>query len=294
MTAPRSVVITGASRGLGLASAIRLYKQGWRVVAAMRTPDVGLERIRRETGAAPDDTRLVGVRLDLTDPESLKQAGQAIVDAVGAPHAIVHNAGVNALGFVEETPDDAWMHVFSTNLFGPVGLTKALLPSMREAGRGRFVMVCSQGGIWGMPSAAAYSAAKAGLERFAESLAAEIAPFGLGVTVLIAGMFDTDIIDDRAPGYPDYRDWDGVYGTQHGPLDVRGHRALKFARHPDAFAKALAKSLDRDKAPFVRRGAGLDARMMMLTGRLLPSRALYQVGRLFLGQPRQGALVARR
>jgi NAD(P)-dependent dehydrogenase (short-subunit alcohol dehydrogenase family) len=156
------------------------------------------------------------------------------------------------------------------------------------------VMVASQGGIWGMPSAAAYSAAKAGLERFAESLAAEIAPFGLGVTVLVAGMFDTGIIDDRAPGYPDYRDWDGVYGKQHGPLDVRGHRALKFARTPDTFAKALAKSLDRDKAPFVRRGVGMDARMMMLSGRLMPSRVLYQMGRLFLGQPRQGALVARR
>jgi NAD(P)-dependent dehydrogenase (short-subunit alcohol dehydrogenase family) len=294
MTEPRSVVITGASRGLGLASAIRLYKQGWRVVGAMRTPEVGLERIRQETGAAPDDPRLIGVQLDLTDPESLKHAGDAVVDAVGAPHAVVHNAGVNALGFVEETPDDAWAQVFSTNLFGPVGLTRALLPSMRAAGRGRLVVVASQAGIWGMPSAAVYSAAKAGLERFAESLAAEIAPFGLGVTVLVAGMFDTDIIDDRAPGYPDYRDWDGVYAKQHGPLDVRGHRALKLARNPDAFAKVLAKSLDRDKAPFVRRGAGLDARMMMLTDRLLPSRALYQVGRLVLGQPRQGALVVKR
>jgi NAD(P)-dependent dehydrogenase (short-subunit alcohol dehydrogenase family) len=294
MTEPRSVVITGASRGLGLASAIRLYKEGWRVVAAMRTPDVGIERIRRETGAARGDPRLIGVRLDLTDPESLKQAGEAIVDSVGAPHAVVHNAGVNALGFVEETPDEAWTQVFSTNLFGPVGLTKALLPSMREAGRGRLVMVASQGGIWGMPAAAAYSAAKAGLERFAESLAAEIAPFGLGVTVLVAGMFDTDIIDDRAPGYPDYRDWDGVYAKQHGPLDVRGHRALKFARTPDTFAKALAKSLERDKAPFVRHGVGIDARMMMLSGRLIPSRALSQMGRLFLAQPRQGALVAER
>ena len=214
--------------------------------------------------------------------------------AVGAPYAIVHNAGVNALGFVEETPDDAWAQVFSTNLFGPVVLTKALLPSMREAGRGRLVMVASQGGIWGMPSAAAYSAAQAGLERFAESLAAESAPFGLGVTVLVAGMFDTGIIDDRAPGYPDYRDWDGIYAKQHGPLDVRGHRALKLARTPDTFAKALAKTLDRDKAPFVRHGVGMDARMMMLSGRLMPSRALYQMGRLFLGQPRHGALVAER
>ena len=290
MAETRSVVITGASRGLGLASAARLYKQGWRVVGAMRSPDTGLDRIRELTGAAPDDPRLIGVRLDLTDPESVKQAGEAIVDALGAPYAVVHNAGVSSLGFVEETPDDAWTNVFATNLFGPVSLTKALLPSMRAAGQGRIVVVSSQGAIWGMPSAAAYSAAKAALERWAEAQAGEVSPFGIGVTVLVAGMFDTDIVDDRAPGYPDYRDWDGIFAQQHRPHDVRGHKALRLARNPDKFGQALAKALDRDTAPFVRHPVGLDARMMMVSGRLMPSRLFHQVTRLVLGQPRHGAL----
>ena len=68
MSEPRSVVVTGASRGLGLASAAHLYRLGWRVVGAMRSPEVGLERLRAETGASDDDPRLIGVRLDLQDP----------------------------------------------------------------------------------------------------------------------------------------------------------------------------------------------------------------------------------
>src|SRR5512143_2609016 len=88
----RSVVITGASRGLGLASAIQLYERGWRVVGAMRSPDVGLERLRAATGAAAGDPRLIGVRLDLEDSSSIVAAAKAIDEAVGAPDALVHNA----------------------------------------------------------------------------------------------------------------------------------------------------------------------------------------------------------
>src|SRR5262245_44368094 len=100
MRDPRSVVITGASRGLGLASATHLYKLGWRVVGAMRSPDVGLERLRAATGAAADDPRLVGVGLDLDDPTSITAAAKAIEAAVGAPDALVHNAGIAAVGCV--------------------------------------------------------------------------------------------------------------------------------------------------------------------------------------------------
>ena len=83
--------------------------------------------------------------------------------------------------------------------FGPVALTKALLPSMRAAGRGRIVVLSSAGGIAGMPSISAYSAAKGALERWAEALAYEVAPFGLGVTILVVGMFKTDILTEQTP-----------------------------------------------------------------------------------------------
>src|SRR5579864_6493285 len=113
MSAPRTVVITGASRGLGLASAAHLYKLGWRVVAAMRSVDSGLNALRQETGASEDDPRLLGVKLDLADAESIVACARAIEDAVGAPDVLVHNAGIAAAGAFEDMPAGAWGTIFT-------------------------------------------------------------------------------------------------------------------------------------------------------------------------------------
>src|SRR6476659_5705880 len=152
MAETRSVVITGASRGLGLASATHLYKQGWQVVAAMRSVDAGMEKLREAAGADADDPRLVGVTLDLTDSASVAAAAKSIEEAIGAPYAVVHNAGISAAGMAEETPMTLWERMFETSVFGPVALTNALLPAMRDAGRGRIVVVSSAGGVRGMPA----------------------------------------------------------------------------------------------------------------------------------------------
>ena len=284
---PRSVVITGASRGLGLASATHLYELGWRVVAAMRSPDVGLERLRAATGAAADDRRLVGVRLDLDDPTSVVAAAKAIEEAVGAPDVLVHNAGIAAAGCAEDMPLEAWERLFRTNLFGPVRLTKELLPSMRAAGRGRIVVVSSQGGIRGMPSVSAYSASKGALERWAESLAAEIAPFGLGVTILVSGTFKTDILTEKTPHYGDLN---GPYAQHYASIDRKGRAAVdRLANPPERFASALAKALD-ERAPFARHAVGLDARMLLFGNRLMPGRLLHHLISRAMGLPRDGQL----
>ena len=286
---PRSVVITGASRGLGLASATHLYKRGWRVVGAMRAPDVGLERLREATGAAGDDPRLVGIRLDLDDPASIAAAAKAVQDQVGAPDALVHNAGIAAAGCVEDMPVSAWEQIFSTNFFGPVALTKALLPSMREAGRGRIVVLSSAGGIRGMPSISTYSAAKGALERWAEALAHEVAPFGLGVTILVCGMFKTDILTERTPHYGDH---DGPYAAHYAQIDRRGLFMVRLASAPERFAPALARALD-ERGPFARHAVGFDARMLQLGSRFLPGWVLHGLVRLAMGLPRHGALRGR-
>lgn len=287
MGEPRSVVITGASRGLGFASAVHLYKQGWRVVAAMRSPDDGLQRLRAATGAY-DDPRLVAVPLDLVDSASVSAAAKMIEEAVGAPYALVHNAGIAAVGMSEETPMNLWERMFHTTVFGPVALTNALLPTMREAGRGRIVMVSSASGVRGMPSTAVYSAAKGALERWGESLAAEIAPFGLGVTVLVTGTYDTEIITDA--GATDARDLDGPYARHHSTMDRRGRLAMKYvARSPHRFAVGLAKALD-STAPFVRRPVGPDARILLIANRVLPAAGLHHMTRLMMGLPRFGGL----
>ncbi len=284
---PRSVVITGASRGLGLASATHLYQRGWRVVAALRSPDGGLARLRAATGASAEDPGLLGVRLDLDDPASIVAAAKAIEEAVGAPDALVHNAGIAAVGSVEDMPDKIFQQVFSTNLFGPVALTRALLPCMRRARRGRIVVVSSQGGSRGMPAISAYSASKAALERWAEALAGEIAPFGLGVSVLVSGTFQTDIITEQTPDYGDHR---GPYAVHYTGIHRRGRLAVRLlANPPERFARRLEQLLDQ-RAPFARRAVGLDARLLMLGTRVLPGGLLHRIIRLAMGLPRQGTL----
>ncbi len=287
MSAPRTVVITGASRGLGLASAAHLYKLGWRVVAAMRSVDAGLERLRAQTGGADDDPRLLGVTLDLDDAQSIAAAATAIADVVGAPDALVHNAGIAAAGSFEDLPDSAWDRIFATNLFGPIELTRALLPRMRAAGRGRIVVVSSQGAVRGMPAISAYCASKGAIERWAESLAGEIAPFGLGVSIIVAGTFKTDILVQTS----DYRNYQGPYAAHYLGIDKTGEVVVRAAHRPEIFARVLARALD-DRAPFARHTAGFDATMLVLMSRLLPGRLLHHVIRLAMRLPRAGVLRA--
>src|SRR5262249_26540931 len=149
---------------------------------------------------------------------------------------------------------------------GAVALTKALLPSMRAAGRGRIVVLSSAGGIAGMPFVSTYSAAKGALERWAEALAYEIAPFGLGVTILVAGMFKTDILTDETPHYADPG---GPYAATYSEVDRKGRSMVRFASPPERFARALAAALD-ERASFARHAVGLDARMLLLMNRFLP------------------------
>jgi NAD(P)-dependent dehydrogenase (short-subunit alcohol dehydrogenase family) len=287
VSTPRTVVITGASRGLGLASAVHLFKQGWRVVAAMRSVEAGLERLRAETGATPGDPRLFGVKLDLSDAESIAAAAKTIEAAVGAPDVLVHNAGIAAAGMFEDTPPSAWDDIFATNLFGPIALTRALLPKMRAAGQGRVVVVSSQGAVRGMPAISAYSASKGAIERWAESLAGEIAAFGLGVTILVTGTFKTDILVQTS----DFRNYTGPYAAHWAGIDKTGELVVRAANSPELFARALARALD-DRAPLVRRTVGIDATMLVLLNRLLPGWLLYQVIRLAMRLPRAGALLA--
>jgi NAD(P)-dependent dehydrogenase (short-subunit alcohol dehydrogenase family) len=287
MAEPRTVVITGASRGLGFASTVRLYRDGWRVVAAMRNPDKGMPLLRQATGAAPAVDRLIGVQLDLMDPASIAAAAKAIEEAVGAPFALVHNAGISAAGMVEEADMALWQKMFATTVLGPVELTKALLPSMRAAGEGRIVLVASTAGVRGLPCTAPSSATKGALERWGESLACEIAPFGLGVTVLVSGTYDTEIITDA--GTIDNRNFEGPYARLHTTMNTRGRFAMKMARPPERFTDGLVKAL-ADQKPFRRRGVGPDASMLLALNRILPASGMHHMSRIVLGIPRQGSM----
>lgn len=283
----RSIVITGASRGLGLASATHLYRQGWRVIAAMRSVDSGLKSLRAATGVDENDPRLLGIKLDLADSASIAHAAEEIKTLVGAPDVLVHNAGLAAAGGAEETPMAAWHQLFATNLFGPVEFTKALLPAMRAKGRGRIIVVSSQGGVRGMPGISAYSASKGAIERWAESLAHEIAPFGLGVTILVTGTFKTEILTEQTP---DYGNHNGPYAKVYAGIHSAGREFVdKNASPPERFACALAAAVE-DDAPIRRRTVGPDAAGLYFMARLLPGSMVHSIIRRAMKIPGANAL----
>ena len=285
MTPARSVVVTGASRGLGRATAAHLHRAGWTVFAAMRNPERDMDALRAEAGVTGDDPRLIPIRLDLDDEGSIASAVAAIAER-GAPHGIVHNAGVAGVGSIEEMPIDAWEQILSTNFLGPVRLTQALMPSMRAAGRGRIVLVSSQGAVRGMPAIGAYSAAKGALERWGESLAHEIAPFGMGVSIIVTGTFKTDILELTTT----WEDTSGPYARMHRGLRRTGDRIMRIAGAPEVFAPAVERALG-DTGPIRRRAVGLDAQLLLLGSRVLPGRVLQRIIRVAVGIPGPGSLL---
>jgi NAD(P)-dependent dehydrogenase (short-subunit alcohol dehydrogenase family) len=133
-----------------------------------------MARLREKIGAEVDDPRLIGIRLDLAEPSSDTEAAAEIEREVGAHMVSSTMPESRPRALVEETPVALWENMFATNVFGPVALTKARLPSKRTAGRGRMVLVSSQSGVRGMPATAPYSAVKAALERWGESMAGEV------------------------------------------------------------------------------------------------------------------------
>ena len=207
----------------------------------MRTVDAGLAKARDVLGDEHDPERLIGVPLDLLDPSSIEKAGAMILEAVGAPDGVVHNAGVAGVGCVEEMPLSVVEEMLATNLIGPIRLTRELLPAMRAAGQGRIVVVSSESGLRGMPGISSYGASKGALERWSESLAGEIAPFGLGVTVLVTGTFKTDILEQTH----NWKDPEGPYARLHEQLESKQDLVLRLAPSPDSFAPSVERALRR-------------------------------------------------
>lgn len=149
------------------------------------------------------------------------------------------------------------------------------------------MLISSQGAVRGMPAIGAYSAAKGALERWGETLAHEIAPYGLGVSVIVTGSFKTDILELTTT----WEDTSGPYSPMHLALRRTGERILRIARSPDAFAPAVEKALE-DTRSISRRAVGLDARLLLVGNRILPGTLLHRLVRIGVGIPGPGSLQA--
>jgi NAD(P)-dependent dehydrogenase (short-subunit alcohol dehydrogenase family) len=194
MPAQKVVLVTGAGRGMGVDIARAALDAGHRVVATAR--DAG--RVTKALGASDD---LLAVALDVTDPVSVQAAVDAAVARFGRVDVPVNNAGNFYAGFFEEiTPDDFRAQV-ETNLFGPLNVTRAVLPVMRAQRCGLVVTISSTAGLIGQEFCTAYAASKFALEGFMESLTPEIAPFGMHTMVVEPGFFRTDLLTPESASY---------------------------------------------------------------------------------------------
>lgn len=180
MTTPNTWLITGASRGLGLALAERVLAAGHRVVATSRQ------------GALPiRHPRLTVARLDPADGQQCRRVIEEARALTGSLDVLVNNAGYGLVGAAEEISEEQARAIVDVDLLGPLWLAQAALPIMRDQGHGHIVQVSSTGGVGAMPMLGLYNAAKWGLEGFSEALAGEVQPMGIRVTLVEVSQMDT-------------------------------------------------------------------------------------------------------
>ena len=250
-TAEKKVwVVTGAGRGMGVDIARAALAAGHAVVATGRNP----ERVVQAVGEAKD---LLAVKLDVTDPADAQAAVQAAVDRFGRIDVLVNNAGNFYAGFFEEISPEDFRAQVETTLFGPMNVTRAILPVMRAQRSGLVVAISSTAGIVGQEFCTAYAASKFGVEGWIESLTPEVVPFGIRTMLVEPGFFRTELLTPESTTYAessidDYAErtkqtvaaWNGMNGQQGGD--------------PAKLANALIQLASQDEPP-LRFPAGADA-----------------------------------
>lgn len=234
-------LITGCSSGLGRALAEQVLDAGYRLVATAR------DAARLEDIIVRGGNRALAVALDVTNDAAIEAAVQAAEERFGAVDVLVNNAGYGYLAAIEEGEDDAVRALFETNVFGPWHLAKAVLPGMRDRGRGHVVNISSVGGMVTFPAVGFYHMAKFALEGFSETLAKEVEPFGIGVTVVEPGGFRTEFrgtsMKQSAIRLPAYAETAGK--ARDDLIAANG----KQQGDPALGAKAIMKALQADRPP---------------------------------------------
>ena len=188
------VLVTGASSGIGLATALHFARRGYVVYAAMRTPEAAPDF---EQAIAAEALAIRPLRLDVRDEAAVHAAVNATVAETGRLDVLVNNAGIGGPGAVEDTTIEIAREIFETNYFGTVHATRAALPHLRAAGRGTIVNISSISAEVALPGMAHYGASKAAVEAFSEALAAEVRQLGIRVIVVAPGVTRTPMFTRR-------------------------------------------------------------------------------------------------
>ena len=263
-----TALVTGATSGIGRATAQTLVGLGFRVIGTSRNP-----ASLRSTADTPDGVTLVP--LDLGDPESVAALPGELARVGAGPGqdpvtVLVNNAGESQSGPLEELPGDALERLFRINVTGQVGVTQHLLPAMREQGRGRIVFVGSMLGSFPLAHRGSYGASKAAVKAFAFSARRELRPFGIGVSVMEPGAIDTGISQRRTV----YIDRTGPYAaefdTMLNRLDSNERNGVPAGKVAAVIAEAA--TTDRPRALYA---TGSGAAIAYPASRLLPRDVLH-------------------
>ncbi len=258
---PRVAIVTGASSGIGEATARRLGEHGFTVYAAAR-------RIERMAGLSDSGIRLL--RLDVTDDESVVACVQRVIGEAGRVDVLVNNAGYGSYGALEDVPMDEARRQVEVNLFGLARLTQLVLPHMRDQRSGCIVNVSSMGGKIYEPLGSWYHATKFAVEGLSDSLRLELAPFGIHVVVIEPGAIKTEWGTIAAnsllatSGETAYRD----QASRQARLLSSG----RLMSSPEVVAEEIVKAVSSSR-PRTRYVVGAGARPLLLARRLLPDRA---------------------
>ncbi|MFI6848668.1 oxidoreductase [Kitasatospora sp. NBC_00085] len=237
MTSPDLPVwfITGCSSGLGRALATAVLERGWRAVVTARDPRKLADVIRGH------DERALPLPLDVTDSQQIATAVTGAQLAFGKIDVLVNNAGYGYLAAVEEGEDDEIRALFDTNVFGLANTTKAVLPGMRARRAGHIVNISSLGGLLGFGATGYYHATKFAVEGLSESLAAEVAPLGIKVTIVEPAAFRTNwpgpSMRQSATTIADYAPTAGT--RRASTLATYGHQPGDPARAAQAIIDAI-------------------------------------------------------
>ena len=243
-------LVTGAGRGMGVDIAQAALTAGHAVVATGRNP----ERVTTALGTHDD---LLAVALDVTDPASARAAVDAALDRFGRVDVLVNNAGNFYAGFFEEISADDFRAQVETNLFGPLNVTRAVLPVMRAQRSGVVVTMSSSAGLIGQEFTSAYAASKFAVEGWMESLTLEVAPFGIRTMVVEPGFFRTDLLTPESTSYAESSIEDYAERTRQTVAAWTGMNGLQGG-DPAKLATALVQ-LAGSQEPPVRWVAGADA-----------------------------------
>lgn len=260
---PKTVFITGASSGIGRSTALYFQKQGWNVVATMRSPD---QEISRANSLANLD-RVVCLKLDVTNRPTITDAVAESIAKFGAIDVLVNNAGYSMLGAFETSTAEQIQRQFDTNVFGLMETTRAVLPHFRDRKQGVIVNVASIGGRVAFPLYSLYHATKWAVEGFSESLQHELLAFNIRVKIVEPGPIKTDFYERSAdrtsnPDFPEYDEFSDRVLTKLNEVGTAG--AL-----PEVVAKTIYTA-STDKSWKLRYPSDPLAKQLLFIRKLLP------------------------